>query len=449
MIKISEKYLASISVASISALLFIWVLPNTIAMRHLCLVVGALSGISLIFRNRSYFYRFSLQLLPLFCIVSLFAWVIIHYYFFSLNPSLELSEIKGLWIRSLLGFIASIGLGISLVKYPTLKKYFYISLFFTPAINVASYCWASYLHGAFVSPNDFIGFLFKKIETGYFGAVAGAVATGNLIYLLTSKAAKGKVINLLWNVLGLFIVLVSALVSNTKNGIAVALGLCIFLALVLFFNTLLNKASSKVLSAIGLAFVLILAGGVWHGHKTLASAGWGTIFEDAKAGIEIDKNQQWQKTEGSVPMPLNSLGITAAGNTYTRFAYAAVGVRLISDYPLGYGSINSSFAGLQKYARVPHEHQGQVHSGWIDLGLAFGLPGLGLVFLTMLSIIYFALKNRSALILPWATMCLAFIPFGLIAEITWKQYFEATIFFLTLGATIVALLQTNFRDKRS
>jgi hypothetical protein len=149
MLKISEKYLASISVASISALLFIWVLPNTIAMRHLCLVVGALSGISLIFRNRSYFYRFSLQLLPLFCIVSLFAWVIIHYYFFSLDPSLELSEIKGLWMRSLLGFIASIGLGISLVKYPSLKKYFYISLFFTPAINVASYCWASYLHGEF------------------------------------------------------------------------------------------------------------------------------------------------------------------------------------------------------------------------------------------------------------------------------------------------------------
>jgi hypothetical protein len=446
MIKISEKSLATISVASICTLSFIWVLPNTIALRHFCLAIGALSGISLISRNRSYFNSVKPQLFPLFCIASLFVWVLIHYYFFSLNPGLELSEIKGLWMRAALGFFASIGLGISLVTYPSLKKYFYISLFFTPAINVASYCWASYLHGAFVSPNDFIGFLFKKIETGYFGAVAGALATGNLIYLLTSKAVKGKVINFVWNILGLSLVLVSALVSNTKNGMAVALGLCIFLALVLFFNTLLNKASSKVLSAIGLALVLILAGGIWHGHKTLASAGWSTIVEDAKAGIEIDKNQQWQKTEGSVPMPLNSLGITAAGNTYTRFAYAAVGVRLISEYPLGYGSINSSFAGLQEYALVPHEHQGQVHSGWIDLGLAFGLPGLGLVFLTMLSIIYFALKNRSALVLPWATMCLAFIPFGLIAEITWKQYFEATIFFLVLGATIVALSQIRSRN---
>ncbi len=431
---------------SICALLFIWVLPNTIALRHLCLAIGALSGIGLIFQNRSSFYSFKPQLFPLFCILGLFAWVLIHYYFFSLNPSLELAEIKGLWMRAALGFFASMGLGISLVKYPTFRKYFYIALFFTPAINVASYCWASYLNGAFMKPNEFIGFLFKKIETGYFGAIAGSVAAGNLIYLLTGKVAKGKAINILWCILGLSLVLVSALISNTKNGMAVALGLCVFLALVLFFSTLLNTAGSKALSAAGLVLILLLAGGVWQGHKTLASAGWGTIFEDAKAGLEIDKNQQWQKTEGSVPMPLNSMGVTAAGNTYTRFAYAAVGIRLILEYPLGYGSINSSFAGLQEYARVPHEHQGQVHSGWIDLGLAFGLPGLALVFLTMLSIIYFALKSRSSLALPWATMCLAFIPFGLIAEITWKQYFEATIFFLVLGATIVALSQNRSRN---
>ena len=446
MIKISEKYLSIISVASICVLLFIWVLPNTIALRHLCLAIGALAGIALIFQNRSYFYNLRPQLFPLFCILGLFVWVLTHYCFFSLNRGLELAEIKGLWMRAALGFFASIGLGISLFKSPRLRRYFYTALFFTPAINVVSYCWGSYLHGAFLMPNEFVGFLFKKIETAYFGAIAGSVAAGNLMFLLTGKANKGKAINILWCVLGLSLVLVSALISNTKNGMAVALGLCVFLALILFFSTLLNTAGSKVLSAAGLVLILLLAGGVWHEHKTLASAGWGTIIEDAMAGLEIDKNQQWQKTEGSVPMPLNSMGVTAAGNTYTRFAYAAVGIRLISEYPLGYGSINSSFAGLQEYARVPHEHQGQVHSGWIDLGLAFGLPSLALVFLAMLSIIYFALKSRSSLALPWAIMCLAFIPFGLIAEITWKQYFEATIFFIVLGATIVALSQIRSRN---
>lgn len=145
-------------------------------------------------------------------------------------------------------------------------------------------------------------------------------------------------------------------------------------------------------------------------------------------------------------MPLNSVGKSAASNTYSRFAYAAVGVRLISQYPLGYGLINSSFASLQEYARVPHEHQGQVHSGWVDLGLAFGLPGLTLILLTMILTMYFAVKSRAPVTLPWAMLCLVFIPFGLVAEITWKQYFEAIIFFLTLGATIVALQQKNSKN---
>jgi hypothetical protein len=43
-----------------------------------------------------------------------------------------------------------------------------------------------------MKPNEFIGFLFKKIETGYFCAIAGTVAAGNLMYLLTWKAENGK-----------------------------------------------------------------------------------------------------------------------------------------------------------------------------------------------------------------------------------------------------------------
>lgn len=445
MIKISEKHLSVISVVSICVLLFIWVLPNTIALRHLCLATGALSGIALIYQNRSYFYSLRPQLFPLFYIFGLFAWVLIHYSFFSLNPSLELAEIKGLWMRALLGSIAAMGLGVSLIKYAAFRKYFYIALFFTPAINLVAYCWASYLNGGFIKPYDFVGFLFNKIETGYFGAIAGSVAVGNLIYALIGKLDKKKTISIIWYSTGFLLVLTAALVSNTKNGIAASLGLCLFLVLFLFVNTLLNTVGSKAPSVAGLVLILMLSGGIWYGHK-YASSGWSTIFEDAKEGLEIDKNQQWKKAEASVPLPLNSLGTVVTSSTYTRFAYAAAGAKLISNYPLGYGSINSSFAGLLDYAQITNEYQSQAHSGWIDLGLAFGLPGLALVFLAMLSIIYFAIKSRSFMALPWAVVCLILIPFGLIAEITWKQYFEATIFFLTLGSTIVALVKKNSQD---
>jgi O-antigen ligase len=161
--------------------------------------------------------------------------------------------------------------------------------------------------------------------------------------------------------------------------------------------------------------------------------------KDGNYSSDIDKNTQWQSKEGTVEAPLNSLGIPAALNTYSRFAYIAVGIRLIDQYPLGYGSVNQSFNGMQTHANIYHEHEGQVHSGWVDFGLAFGVPGLSLIFLTLIMIIYLGIKQGGELSLIAVIYCLMLIPFGLIAEISYKQYFEATLFFIAFAATIVAL----------
>lgn len=441
--KISEKQFALASVSSIIGLLCIWVMPNTIALRHFFLVAGCLSSIGLIRYNRDRLRSVDLSHLPLISIVGLFAWVLIHYTFFSLNPTLELLEIKGLWTRSLLGAIAAVGLGIAIVKYPKLRLYFYIALFLTPAINVLAYCWDSYLNQGFVKPNEFVFFLFAKIETAYFGAIAAAVAVGNLIQLMIGKVDKYKAPQIILWMMGLALVLVSALVSSTKNGIAIAIGLCAFLAVAVAINSIFRKGGSKILSIMVVVVILLLSAGIWQGHKSLAYRGWDTVLQDAALGLDIDGNKQWQKWEGSVPMPINSSGIPAANNTYTRFAYAAVGVRLIRQYPLGYGSINRSFRGLQEQAGIPHEHGGQVHSGWIDFGLAFGIPGLLFIFISLLSIIYYGLKSKSSIALPWVIIFVAFIPFGLIAEISYKQYFEAIIFFLTAGSTVTIFASTR------
>lgn len=444
--KITEKQFATASIVSIFSLLFIWVIPNTIALRHILLVCGCLSAIGLIRFSWGSLKAAGARALPLLCVFGLFIWVLIHYTFFSLNPELELSEIKGLWVRSLLGSIAAVGLGIAIVKYSRLRLYFYIALFSTPFINLVSYGWASYLNHGLVKPNDFVRFLFTKIETAYFGAIAAAVATGSLITLLLGKIDKSKILHILWWMLGLILVLVSALVSSTKNGIAIALGLCLLLGVVVLINSLLRKSGSKYLSVIVLISLFLVSTVVWQGHKSLAYKGWDTVFQDAALGLDIDTNKQWQKREGAVPAPLNSTGAEAAMNTYIRFSYIAVGSRLILEYPWGYGSINRSFKGLQEHAQIPHEHEGQVHSGWIDFGLAFGIPGLLLIFSSILSIIYFGLKSKSSIALPWVIFCLAFIPFGLIAEITWKQYFEATIFFLTVGSTVIIFTSNSDKE---
>jgi hypothetical protein len=92
---------------------------------------------------------------------------------------------------------------------------------------------------------------------------------------------------------------------------------------------------------------------------------------------------------------------------------------------------------MQKHAGIQNEHLGQIHSGWIDFGLAFGIPGLAIVFLTLLSTIYIGLRNRFYSNLVPVVICITLIPFCLIAETSYKQYFESLIFFIAVSASLV------------
>jgi hypothetical protein len=446
--RLNEQFLAHISVASVCALLFIWVLPNTIALRHVLLGAGCISGACLIGQNWRCLYPFRLQLIPLYAIGSLFLWVGIHYYFFSLNPNLELSEISSLWARTFAGFIMAIGFGIAFVRYDYLRKYFYGSIFFVPIINVLAYIYACYLYGGLLEPKNFVfTFLFAKIEAAYFGGLAAAVAVANIIYLIKQKRQQAPYLPIALYLTGLLLVLVSVVVSNTKNGVAITLALCLLLVMIVTIHSLLNFADQKKLGFVIAAFILLLAGGVWEGHQSFAYKGWDTVLQDVKVGWDIDRNQQWQRGEGTVPTPLNSLGMPAALNTYSRSAWAAVGLRLISQNPLGYGSINQSFDRLQTRANIYHEFQGQVHSGWIDLGLAFGIPAFIICFASLFGTILLAARNLDQLSLIALFIAGMLIPFGCIAEVTYKQYFESLIFFMTFLAILVAIKPKDLLKK--
>ena len=438
--KLSDKLLSNISVASVCALLWIWVLPGTIALRHGLLGIGCIAGILLIKEHWTKLSGAKLKLTPLYLVLSLFVWVGIHYLFFSLNPALELSEIKGLWVRSFAGCIMAVGFGISLSQHAHLRKYFYISIFAVPLENVSAYLYNSYLLGKFLGPAEFYRFIFTKIESAYFGGIAIAIAVANLIFLFSSELKKPPYSLFALYFTGIALALLSAILSNTKNGIAIGLGLCMVLSLAIFVKTFLNfKYYKKSALLIGV-LMLVLASLVWQSHKSLASKGWDTILHDIQVAVDIDTHNQWQFREGTVEAPLNSLGVPAALNTYERFAYIAVGIRLIEKYPLGYGSVNRSFNGMQDYFKIYHEHTGQVHSGWIDFGLGFGLPGLGLLLLALVCILYFGFRQKGELSWVAIMICLMLLPFGFIAEISYKQYFEATLFFIAFSSTIVAFV---------
>jgi hypothetical protein len=433
----SERKLASLCVSIVCILLFIWVIPETIALRHGLLVVGFFVSCVLIRNNLTFIYPLRISNLSLYILFSIFLWVGIHYTFFSLNKDLELSEIKSLWVRAFLGCVLAVGFAVSLRKYSTLAKYFYIAIFSTPLVNLGSYIYASILNNGFVNPNSFVRFLFTKIETAYFGGVAAAVTVANAIFFLDS-VEKNKFKKIAFCMLGIFLIFISAIVSNTKNGMLIVLMLSSVMGTIFLFSIARFELKKRLISFGVLSLLLILVFSVWGIHKRYATAGWENIFYDVKVAINIDQNTQWNQVEGAPQYPLNALGVPVAVNTYSRVAWATVGLRLITQYPLGYGSINRSFDGMQDIAGIAHGHKGQTHSGWVDYGLAFGVPGLIILISAIFLTMYCGLRNLDRLNLVAVMICGMLAVFSIFAETTWKQYFEATLFFIAFSCTLIA-----------
>jgi len=438
------QYLSIVCLVSVMGLLAIWVLPNTIALRHVFIVIGLISAITVIVKTNFFKDRRLAEMIPLILFSLIFVWALTHYLLFSLNPALELQELKSIWLRALAGSIIAIGLSIALRINAFLRPYFFISLFIVSVINLIAYLYLSYKSGNFIFPGDFVqAFIFKKIEAAFFGVIAISIACANLLYLMSKRYdIKNPFVIFYWFI-GIIVAVASSVVANTKNGVAVALGLCLLLALTLFIRALNNKSQSKFYSLFIALFVLLLLFSGWKAHTTFASHGWGTLLEDVRISSQLDKHNfwrynshHWYKVVGE-SIPKNSLGIDVAGNTYERVAWATEGMILIAQYPLGYGSINRSFVGMLNHAHVRQELESQTHSGWIDFGLAFGVPGLLILFATFISILLAGGYSHDQFGLMGAWLIWGFIPLGIIAEICYKHNFEILIFFTAFAAASV------------
>lgn len=437
----SLQYFSILCVFSVVGLLTIWVLPNTIALRHVFIGIGLISAIVVIVKTKFFKGRRLLEMAPLILFSLIFIWAITHYFLFSLNPDLELQELKSIWLRALAASIIAIGLSIALRINTFLRPYFFTSLFVVSAINLSAYLYLSYKSGSFILPADFVwSFVFKKIEAAFFGVIVVSIACANIINLVSKEPNRKTFFCITLWFLGISMAIISSLVANTKNGVIVALGLCFLLAITFLARALFRSGNSKWGMMISSLFICCLLFGGWKVHTQFASQGWGTLWEDAKISSQLDKHNYWRYENAdwgtlvTEPFPKNSYDIPVAGNTYQRVSWATEGIHLLNQYPMGYGSINRSFVGLLNYANIQQSLLSQTHSGWIDFGLAFGVPGLLILFATFICIAFkgFFAKNEFGLIGTW--LVLGIVPFGIVAEICYKHNFEILLFYIAFAA---------------
>ena len=90
-----------IQVSMFSVLYAVWALPETILVRHICLIAGALIGLYEIFHFRAILFgKLNSATIPVWMLVGLFAWASFHLFFLSNNFPLQMEEYSSIWKRT-------------------------------------------------------------------------------------------------------------------------------------------------------------------------------------------------------------------------------------------------------------------------------------------------------------------------------------------------------------
>jgi hypothetical protein len=449
---INKKEISLVVISSV--LLGIWATMNTIALRNVLLWVGGL--IALIYwwdwlktnkANNTLPSLSWLYWLPVILIGLMFAWVVIHYFFFAQNPQQQFSELKSTWLRSFLAAIIGSATGLALNRNNRLMPLLWLGLLLSFIVLIYQYIPKAIVKQSLFATDFFGDYIYWA---KFSGVLAGTILIAGLLGLLidslwqnnrkesSMKLKSNANVRLSGNLADdttriftveenqrtssqSIIAVKAGLVTRIAIPIYVFGGICVAAySFVFIFDAKAGVGMTFILIAfwlgIGLLFVikrvasdrdkkrrraflikslivliLIAASLFWFTTKHIKNnPGWGSLFEDIALSAQIDTYQYWKGT--GVALPLRKDGSPVAGNTYERVALATLGMRLIVLNRVGNGSLRSFKEDAKKIDPNYNNHH-YTHSAWIDLGLSFGLPGLLFLPIALFSLLLCAVVN--------------------------------------------------------
>lgn len=182
-----------------------------------------------------------------------------------------------------------------------------------------------------------------------------------------------------------FLVLVSVLIlfvslkAGARNGMIGLVYLMLSMLFVFMVFEGFRVAWYKALSIVLLVVMIAASIGIYTIHQDPRSH---AFVESAHAGWDYQSTKAWLRTE---PYPKMSTGEIVDASAYERIAWIHSGLDLIVAKPMGYGFSRNAFS--LALTETGHSNRvGHSHSGFIDLGLGLGVPGilLWLVFCFLL-----------------------------------------------------------------
>ncbi len=421
-------------------LLAIWAVKDTIALRNIVLVLGAIGSIIYILNdwqsgNLKKQLR-SFHAVPLIFAVLIFVWVLLHFFCFSQDPISQLQELKSTWMRVLLASTLAWGTGLVILRKPILINFLWLGILAGILAVYAQYIPKALAGKAFFVP-DYHGYLFYgKINGVLVGTLLIAGLTGTVLDLFRrQKLTSHKWVLLFW-ILGVVLTLYSyVFIYDTLNGVglaAILFATIIVSTLVWVVKRFLKQGATKELNiVIGFVAGLSVLAVIFTYQQIQHNPGWLTLVEDAKIAVQVDKYPQWQRSNMNGKVPQTESGRTVVVNTYERVAWAVMGVRLIRQHPLGTGVLYIPFNRLLQID-YPGATPNATHSGWIDLTLSLGIPALLLMCGILVSVFLLSIKSEGPFRITVPMMAGMIFLLYLVGELNGKHAVEILFYWFAM-----------------
>lgn len=399
----TQKFFDQLLIAVNALLIGIWVLNETIALRNVLLVLGALISIFYIYslgkiQLCEILASSKLSSLPLLFILMLFFWMIIHFFLFSMNPELQFKELRSTWVRSFLAWIMGIACALVVIRSP--KK-----LLFLGAGLISNFLglFIQYLPLAIAQQKltNVMPVLSNYLQGKVYAVCLGITFMGGLFGIISTSLTKQLEITfsvqralLALSCIGL-ILYSYVFIIDTRNGVALSFLLFIFWFFWLL-RYLLKKRDLKIKPihlCLGILVATIMFSFAYQHLKE--NSGWASTVEDASIAFKINEHHHW-KNPPIYGYPKTESGNSPKPNTYERAAWFVAAFSVMPDRWLGDGSLQHAFGRAIK-DRFPDSNLTTSHSAWLDFAISLGIPGIALLLGSYFIVFIQSFKTRGLL----------------------------------------------------
>ncbi len=350
-------------------LVAIYPVPHTIALRNLLLLIGLLS---LAWHWRATLralsalrQRWSWLAVPAWILGALTMWIAIHALFIAPSPVMALDRARADWLMPLL--LLAVG---ALVAMRTENGNALRGLVLALACHILLVaifqCWQWLTIGHW--PVGVMPFAERDYQSTLNGFLIGLLLADRLSLLLAGSTPLGFSTGATW---GLLISSLGAdVLLRARNGTVVSIVLLVVAIAILISDPECRKRwGLKIALAVGFAALL-------GGMSVRNDGRWQGLVESVAIGIESNSHF-WMTGEPS-QLPLTPSGTPLEQSAYARAAWARQAVEAIARKPLGIGYGHDAF-GRAIEEKYGFGGMGSSHSGWLDIALGIGIPGLALL----------------------------------------------------------------------